>query len=553
MARHTATARNATALLLAFCATVYAQEPLPPAQPDIGPWWHAAVQQPLGIAPHAHAITADEATAQSLAQSPDVQAIQIAPQILRTEISRQQAAFDWNNFLETSWANRSDPIGSILTTGETSGRFEDDLLTAGGGIRKKSSSGAEWELAQRSGWQRNNSTFLVPNPQSTSRLELTVTQPLLEGGGREVNYFRIVEARLLSEASESESIARLQEHVLDVVTAYWDLYRNRSSFLIRKQAADHADQLVVSLSQRRTLDATSRQILRAQTAAARRRAELMTVAAAADTAATRLRRLVGRTDYEAELIPTQMPSTSPHAYDRETAIQTALTGRPEVAKAVRDVRTASLRVGVSRNALLPRLDLIAGTYVAGLADHRNLLPAYGNQFVDGRPSVNVGLVWERPIGNRAARGLVQRRQLELQQAMADYESALQTARADIELALIRLDLTYQTLAQRRRSLTAAGEELNYLQDRWEVAPSAEGSAILLLEDLIDAQARKADEEVALSAAEADFNIALVRLHRALGTLLRPSSHRVLERPPVETSSEMILPIDMAAPTTEAQP
>ncbi len=540
-------------LLIALCASVAccAADALPhggslpaPSSPDpprsaAAPWWHSRIALPLGIGPQAHRITADEAISQSLAQSPNVQRIRFAPLIQKTEISRQQAAFDWNNFLETNWANRSDPIGNTLTTGFENGRFEDDLLTAAAGLRKRSTSGAQWELAQRSGWQKNNSNFLVPNPQSTSRLELTVTQPLLEGRGSDVNYFRVVEAELSTQISHSDTLARLQDHVLQVATAYWELYQTRAAFLIRQHAATEADALVISLTERATLDATSRQILRARTAAAQRRAELMSNAAEADNAATRLRQLLGRTDYETELMPAQLPTDQAPRFDRQAAVQNALTGRPEVAAAVREVRAASLRLGVSRNQLLPRLDLIAGTYVAGLDANRNLLPAYGNQFVDGRPSVNVGLVWERPVGNRAARSAVQRRDWELQQSLAAYETALQTARAEVELALTRLDVTFRSLQQRRVSLHCASEELVYLQDRWKTAPAGDGPAILLLENLIDAQVRQADEATELAEAEADFNVAIVRFQRALGRLLRPQQH---DSPPdsAELQSEMSL-------------
>ncbi|QDS96626.1 Outer membrane efflux protein [Roseimaritima multifibrata] len=486
-------------------------------------WWHEPILLPLGIGPRALAISADDATAESLEFSPEVQIIRVEPQIRRTDITRQKAAFDWTNFLETSWANRSDPIGSVLTTGSTTGRFIDDQLNGGLGVRKRSTTGAEWEISQRSGWQRNNSDFLVPNPQSTSRLELTVTQPLLAGRGKEVNYFRVVEAQLGTAATEAESLARLQDHVLSVGTSYWQLYKTRAAFLIRRRAVEEADKLVVSLTERSKLDATSRQILRAKVAAAQRRAELMTIAAAADTAETRLQRFIGQVDFETELVPAQLPTRVPPSWDRETVVQTALTGRPEIVKAVREVRAASLRLGVSRNQLLPRLDLLAGTYVAGLNAHRNLFPAYGRQFVDGRPSVNVGLVWERAVGNRAARGLVQRNELELQRSISEYDAALQTTRADVELALSLMEVNYQTMLQRELSAKAARAELWYLEDRWQTMAVADGSAILLLENLIDAQVRVADEETSLSAAEADLNIVILQYHRAVGTLLR-SAH-----------------------------
>ena len=42
-------------------------------------------------------------------------------------------------------------------------------------------------------------------------------------------------------------------------------------------------------------------------------------------------------------------------------------------------------------------------------------------------------------------------------------------------------------------MKAAENESNYLQDRFEVLPASEDSAILLLEDLLDSFERMADE------------------------------------------------------------
>lgn len=518
---------------------------LPSAAGDY--WWRQQVRQSLGIGAATLPLTADQAVTMALQQAPEVRQIRLAPQIQRTEISRQQAAFDWNRFLETNWANRSEPIGNILTTGDLDGRFEDDWLTGAAGLRRYSSSGAQWELAQRSGWQRNNNNFLIPNPQSTSRLELTMTQPLMAGRGKEFTYARIVEAQWTTAAVSADSLARLQDYILDVAEAYWALYQSRAAFLIRQRAAGQAALLVQSLHARATLDTGTRQILRAETAAARQQAELMAIAALADRYEVALRRLLGQTDYQTELVTQHDILETPPSFQREAALQVAMAGRPEIAKAVREVRMAGLRLGISRNQLLPKLDLIAGSYVAGLASNRQLFPSFGNQFAEGRPSVNLGLVWEQPAGNRAARSQVRRRELELQDALSKYEAALQQTQADVQLGFNHLDVAFQTYRQRQRALAAAAEERVYLEERWRLTPLADGPAILLLESLIDAQARQADEEAAVAVAEAELSLAVVRLHRALGLLLRQSS----ESQPLEMLVEEELD-ELADPLSEEQ-
>ncbi len=494
-------------------------------------WWESAISTPLGIASRHTVITADEAMLLTLTQSPDVQVFQVQPQIEFTEITRQKAAFDWNTFLDSSWNDRSDPIGSTLVTGSVDGRFKDQLLGTGGGVRRTTTSGTSVELAQRMGWQANNSAFLVPNPQSTSRLELAVTQPLMAGRGESYQLRRVVEARLIAEGSQADSIAKIQDLLLQVHQRYWDLYRARSVFLQRRRAVERAEQLTESLQARSGFDTTGRQLVRSQTAVAQHRAVLMTAAANADIAAIELRRLIGMADYEAELVPAQSPQLNRLTTDTALAIQTAISRRPEIETAVREIKLAGVRIGASRNELMPRLDLLAGAYVAGLTPNRTLGNPVWSQFSDGRPTYNVGLAWERPVGMRAAHSLAYRRQLELQESLAKYETALQDVRRDVEIALRQVQLTYHSLIQRHESLNAVQSEAEFLLDRWKVAPGSDGPAILLLEDLIAAQSRLADEEVALVTAQADHAMAQVRYLRAIGTLIQ--TQRTASSDPLE--------------------
>ncbi len=483
-------------------------------------WWNQSMQTPLGIAARHTVITADEAMLLTLTQSPDIQVFQVQPQIEFTEITRQKAAFDWNTFLDSSWNDRSDPIGSSLTTGSLDGRFRDRLLGASGGVKRTTTSGTSVELAQRMGWQANNSAFLVPNPQSTSRLELAVTQPLMAGRGESYQLRRVVEARLIAEGTQADALAKIQNALLQVHQRYWDLYRTRAVFLQRRRAVERAESLTQSLQARTGFDTTGRQLVRSQTAVAQHRAVLMTAAANADIAAIELRRLIGMADYESELVPVQGPRLNRLTTDTGLAIQTAISRRPEIESAVREIKIAGVRVGASRNELMPKLDLIAGAYVAGLTPNRTFGDPIGSQFSVGRPTYNMGLAWERPAGMRASQSVAFRRQLELQESLAKYETALQDVRRDVEVALRQVQLTYHTLLQRHESLAAVQGEADFLYDRWKMAPNSDGPSILLLEDLIAAQSRLADEEASLATTEAEHAMAQVKYLRAIGTLIQ---------------------------------
>lgn len=78
---------------------------------------------------------------------------------------------------------------------------------------------------------------------------------------------------------------------------------------------------------------------------------------------------------------------------------------------------------------------------------------------------------------------------------------------------------------RYESMIAAANETEYLLDRWTTLPNLDDSVTLLLEDLLDAQERLADEEEAFSRAQFDYSVAVVELKQAMGTLIDLQSNR----------------------------
>ena len=59
------------------------------------------------------------------------------------------------------------------------------------------------------------------NPQTRSSIELSYTQPLLQGAGRAVNLAPIVIARLNTERSYFQMKDSMQQSVRSVIGAYW--------------------------------------------------------------------------------------------------------------------------------------------------------------------------------------------------------------------------------------------------------------------------------------------------------------------------------------------
>ena len=195
---------------------------------DYAPWWEEVINKPLRSAPATHPINVESLIFSAIQHSPQVTAFRIDPIIRETQILEEAAEFDWQSFLETKFDDSNDPIGNSLTTGDNSDRFTDKHFTSRFGVEKRLAQGGTFDITQNFGLQNNNSTFFTPRQQGTSRLELNFTQPLLRGAGQTYNESRTILAMLDHQISEDELQDSLQDHLLEVYTTYWNLYRARA-------------------------------------------------------------------------------------------------------------------------------------------------------------------------------------------------------------------------------------------------------------------------------------------------------------------------------------
>ena len=526
---------NARASVAASEGIISAVRNLPNVPPGYSPWWDDAVRQSTGPGGTSFPVDVPMLLQDAMLYSPQVNAIKAEPEVLYRVITQEAAKFDWTAFLESTYDDLNDPVGNTLTTGNGQDRLLTQKFRGAGGLRGKNLLGGEFRLAQEIGTQQQNSIYFVPNDQGTSRLELSYRQPLLDGAGRTYNESEIILASIQANSSEDEVIGALQDHLIEVTEAYWALYRSRAEFFQRQKLLQSAQDVLVRLEGRSQVDTIPRQVLRARAAVARAQTRIQRTLARVEDAEAQLRLLVNSPGMlnggPIEVIPLEPPNMVTEPADLQSILQTALINRPDISEAIRKMRASSVRLGVSRQELLPRLDLLVETYVADLAANDDVGRSLQGQFGDNRPGYTVGMEFELPIENRAARAKLEQRQWELKRSVNVFRATVEKSLTDVEIARREVATAFSDIVSRYHSMMAANQESNYLADRFSVLPAAEDSATLLLEDLLDSFERMADEEASFVQAQVDHAVALVRLKKEMGVLLR-SRHA---RPEVEST------------------
>lgn len=510
---------------------------LPPLPPGFAPWWDASVRQSTGPGGTSLPVDVGALLQDALLHSPQVNAIKAEPEVQYRVITQEAAKFDWTAFLETTYDDLNDPVGNTLTTATGEDRLLTRKFRGSGGVRRKNLHGGEFQIAQNIGHENQTSSFFIPNNQGTSRLEVSYRQPLLDGAGEAYNRSEIILASIAANASEDEVVAALQDHLIEVTEAYWALYRARAEFFQRQKLLTSANDVLLRLEGRSQVDTIPRQILRSRAAVARAQTRIQRTLARVEDAESQLRLLVNSPDMltggPIEVLPLEAPNMVTENANLQSVLQTALANRPDISEAIRKMRASTVRLGVSKKELLPRLDFLVESYVSDLAGSSDVGRALQGQFTDNRPGYTVGFELEIPLENRAAIAKMEQRQWELKRSMNVFRATVEKSLTDTEVARREVATAYSEIVSRYHSMMAAEQESRYLADRFTVLPASEDSATLLLEDLLDSFERLADEESTFVQAQVDHAVALVQLKKEMGVLLKSRN----ARPDVEEKAQ----------------
>ncbi|TWU06484.1 TolC family protein [Stieleria varia] len=490
---------------------------MPPMQ-----WWPDRVSQQILGRPRWVSFDLETVLIDALQNSPRIQSVSHRTGTALERIVQQDAAFDPTVLLNGGLGRTNDPVGSVLTTGGAD-RLVEETGNFQGGVRRVTRRGTELEITERLGLTDSNSDFFVPNDQGDSRLSVSLTKPLLDRGGQVYNERLITQARIDSRVAWQEMRGEVEQRIAEVITAYWQLYQIRCELSQQRDLLSRGQSIERLLVSRSNFDASRIEITKAQQRIARRYDQMLVLEAELKKQQSRLAAAVGSNallsaDMELEMIPVR-PSMFPETnWTLRDCVARALENRPEVRAATHELESAALETRVTRAELTPQLNAVFNGYLSALNGESQVFRSFVEQF-EAAPGLSARLEYELPYGRRAAKSRVREAQKRYQQLAADLQETVQQTKSEVELALIDVRLYAQQRQQKQLVLKLAIDEENILMVRWRTI-GGDGSRIgIVLENLLDAQQRRTDAERDWVASQTACLVALVRLQRAMGTLL----------------------------------
>ena len=351
------------------------------------------------------------------------------------------------------------------------------------------------------------------NPQNRSAVELSYTQPFLQGGGFAVNLAPIVIARIDTERSFFQYKDGVQELVRGVAEAYWGFSQARTEQWARQIQTDVSrEQFERELARLKVGLASRGDEAQARLTYNQFRSQLVAAKAVVLAREGALRNLLGLPPSDGKaIVPSSPPASQRFKKDWKKLLQVAEERRPDIIELKLVLEADQQRLIQAENSALPRLDGVALYRWNGLdgeAPNGQRVSSGPGQFTDWSVGVNFSV----PLGLREGRARVRQSSLVIARDRANLEQGMHFAAHTLAVVVRDTDSAYQQYLALRETRKAASDNLEV-----QIAARRTGRAIYL--DVLRALQAWGDAVSAESAALLSYNTQLANLERQTGTIL----------------------------------
>jgi outer membrane protein TolC len=467
-------------------------------------------------------LSLEQSRALALENNLQLKTVLINPALAAAQLSAEEAKFEAAFFANASLSRSDLPFGVLTPVGNT-GVFV-PTIAASQNERIGLDLGVQMPL--RTGGvltfdvmdSRTKDLSRDPNrgdPAFNDTLSISLSQPLLRNAGQWVNTHSIRVAAYNRDITD----ARTRLDVITVLAAldrvYWRLYAARRELEVRQQQYELAQSQLERA--RRLVEAGQRpqvEIIRAEAGVAQQLEAIIIAENSLRDRERETKRIVHKMGLDVEtptvVVPTTEPDPVHYRLERPSLVRLAIENRMDLLELQLQLLQDASTVDLARNQTLP---LVAFNYTYGVngtgptrEDSLDLL--FRNNFADHR----LGLQATIPIGNEAAKSRLRQAIYQRRQRLATRANREDLIRVEVLNAADQVEANWQRILAARQTAILNGRVYEAEQRQFE-------QGLRTSTEVLDAQVRFADAQSAEIRALADYQISLVDVAYATGTLL----------------------------------
>ncbi|MGO8903332.1 MAG: TolC family protein [Isosphaeraceae bacterium] len=489
------------------------------------------------------------------------------PAILETQIAQALSVFDTAFTTNLTWGKNTQPFnnaiqgGSLTLSGpKTVVLSVQDTANFQVGLQKFTATGGQIGIVHNVNWLYQNSTFLTYPSVYTTNIQMSLTQPLMgsaplpgQAAGRpvglEANRAPIVIARLNADAAVWRFKAEVMAHVRSIEQQYWSLAQQHVQLWSSEKAVELAREIVNREQAELVVGkGTVADVAEAQQRLEQFNLDLVTKTSDVITTERQLRNILGLPPADnRRIIPVTPPAEARLEPDWDSSLAQMVTFQPDIVQQQLLVRIAELQLLVARNQLLPQLNLSLLYQLNGLGQQLDNAEAVmtGATIKALEPVVSakeraagllsnagyynnfhtwqVGFSFQMPLGMRSPLANTRNAQYILLRQRAYLQQFVHQTTHSLARFFLEVDANYKQFKTASRLRAAAAQRLEAQRAYYE-----EGR--ITIDRFLDAVSQYAQAVAQEAQFKTTYNISIVALEEAKGTLLAYNNIAVAEGP-----------------------
>lgn len=316
-------------------------------------------------------------------------------------------------------------------------------------------------------------------------------------------------------------IARLQQHsrtldyegtvnqvIMDVRIAFYDILRNQSDAAVHEQAVSFLSEQAKNERSRMEVGTGQKlNVLRAEVNLALEQSALVDARNRLRNSYLRLSQLLSIPySIDQDEIPFDIEGTLAYektALELDDCLSRALAQRPELTARENDINVQKKQLIVDRSAVLPHVSLFAGYDVVSEPDRTQSADHYDGYLA------GVSVSWQLFDGF-AARGRMNATRARVEAAEISHDAVYRNIETDVLLA-------YRDLQRSEENIQTQTANVQLATDSLKLATANFGLGLTSQLELLQSQLDLTRAQVAELSARYEYNAALARLERAMGT------------------------------------
>ena len=379
-------------------------------------------------------------------------------------------------------------------------------------ISKKFITGGNYELSFDTNRNRTNSLFAGINPQYTSDLNLSFTQPLLKDFGIDNNKRDIYIAKNNQKISDFDFKASIIDVITEAENIYWDLVFSIEDLKVKKKSLEKAQDLEKQVKAQVEVGTMAPlEMLQAQSEVASRDQLLLSALDIIQDNEDKLKNILNYSfnsqQGKSSLNPSDLPVFDPGTEGTlEEAIQIALKDRPDLLVKRKELENRNIEVKYNENQTYPTLDLVSSLGLNGISGEAIDITSgtvkgkskFGGGYDNALSDLGSGKyrLWEfgfklsYPLGNRAAKSKLAGKKLEVAQLLMDIKDLENKISMEVREAHRQIKTDIKRVHAARIAKKLAEEKLSAEEKKFEVGLSTSFNVLEFQEDLAEEQSNE---------------------------------------------------------------